>query len=70
MTKLEEMVRRALDAAGYTEAPTTTAALVSCFIDYAAAGYWQNIDYVEVQEEISEGIMTVPMMCKALIRGN
>lgn len=69
MTKLEQLVRDALDAAGYKDSPTSTAALVECFIDYAAAGYWSNVDYIEVQEEIAEGFITVPMMCRALIQG-
>ena len=42
--------------------------LASCFLDYVDAGVWGNLDYDEAEEEIAEGEITVPDMCRAIMK--
>lgn len=61
---MEELIKRALNAAGYVAAPTMDN-LQECFADYAAAGVWRNLDPMD-EEEIAE--ISLEDMCRALIR--
>ncbi|MEK4493982.1 hypothetical protein NYE44_30485 [Paenibacillus sp. FSL L8-0493] len=56
------LIRRALDAAGYHDSPTTSEALASCLYDYADAGVFRNLDSEEVED------LTVKEMAWGLIR--
>lgn len=62
----EMMIREALDAAGYDHAPATLDALRECFMDYAAAGYFRDLDYLEAAENVENGSITPEMMIRAL----
>lgn len=64
----DTMIRQALDAAGYYDDPATEEALINCFLDYVAAGYWRDLDYIDAQEDIKAGLITKQMMIKALKR--
>jgi len=66
---MTNLIRQALDAAGYTDEPATEEALRGCFLDYVAAGYWRDLDFEDVIAEIDEGTITTDQMIRALIRG-
>lgn len=56
---------RALLASGYDGAPTEDN-VRSCFLDYAAAGYWRDLDYEDALEGVADGSITIEDMTKAL----
>jgi len=64
---MKEKIQRALDHAGYNSEPTPEN-LTSCFLDYVDAGVWRNMDYDEAKEDIREGEITVPDMCRAITK--
>ena len=66
---MTNLIRQALDAAGYTDEPATEEALRGCFLDYVVAGYWRDLDFEDVIAEIDEGTITTDQMIRALIRG-
>lgn len=60
------MIKKAMEKAGY-EGPYTEKDLIECYLDYADAF---GGDLEAIEEEISSGELTIPMMCRALIRCN
>ncbi|AIQ15261.1 hypothetical protein [Paenibacillus durus] len=56
------LIRRALDAAGYTHEPATPEALRNCFADYIDAGVWINLELEDMDE------LTIADMARGLIR--
>lgn len=54
------MIRRALDAAGYSHEQPTRENLVNCFSDYVDAGVWADLTLEDI-----EGL-SVSDMCRAL----
>lgn len=61
--ELTVLIRRALDAAGYTDQEPTEENLRCCFYDYVVAGYWQNIDW----EDFDQEDYTATEICRNLI---
>jgi predicted transport protein len=57
-----DLIRKALDAAGYHHSPATEQALLECFKDYVDAGYWSNLDSEDVED------LTVTEMCRGLMK--
>jgi len=46
----QNLIRRALDAAGYHHEQTTMENLVSCFSDYVDAGVWSNLTLEDIED--------------------
>lgn len=61
--KLTPYYREVLDAAGYTHAEPTEENVRCCFIDYVAAGYFQNVSLDDLDD------ITLDEMCLNLLRG-
>lgn len=62
MMEQSALIRRALDACGYQDSPTTPDALASCLYDFADAGVFLNLDPEEIED------LTVEEMAWGLIR--
>lgn len=60
-------LKRALLASGYNAEPTEES-VKSCFLDYAADGYWNDLDYEDALKGVEDGSITVEHMTKALSR--
>lgn len=58
---MENLYRRALDAAGYLDEPATEEAVRECFSDYVDACYWADV-YADELDEIATADM-----CRALL---
>ena len=65
-----DLIRPALEAAGYDHLAPTAEHLVECFHDYVSDGAWRNLFYEEgaVFTEDGEEIKDYRLMAKALIR--
>lgn len=61
------MLMQVLLASGYDGEPTEQN-VKSCFLDYAAYGYWRNLSYEDALEGVEDGSITVEDMIKALSR--
>jgi hypothetical protein len=55
-------IRRALDHAGYDQAPATVEELRGCFADYVDSGIWANSDEIDVAN------VEPAMMARVLLR--
>jgi hypothetical protein len=64
---MEKLITRALENAGYEEAPTESN-LINCFKDYVASGIWSNLKLNNVDPMIAANEITIKGMCNALIR--
>ena len=64
---MQQKIQQALDKAGYDGEPTAQN-LTECFLDYADAGVWSNLDYDDAKEEIADGEITVSDMCRAIMK--
>lgn len=64
-----EAIRDALDVSGYTWEMATPENLRTCFLDYAAAGYWQNLTLEDARDQIERGEITQEQMIRALKGG-
>lgn len=62
-SNLTPYYRHVLDAAGYDHADPTEENVRSCFLDYVAAGYWENVSLEDVDD------ITLDEMCLNLLRG-
>jgi hypothetical protein len=60
-----ELIKKALNIAGYTEDEPTKENLIGCYLDYADS-YGGDIE--ELAEDIKSGEITINHMCRALIR--
>ena len=57
-----EMIRQALDHAGYEHVEATPENLIECFRDYVDAGVWENLTLDDIED------ITLTEMCKALLK--
>lgn len=60
---MNDLYRKALDAAGYDHEEATEENVRICFMDYVDAGYWSNLDADSVED------ISVYDMCIALCKG-
>jgi hypothetical protein len=58
---MENLIKRALDKAGYDCDPTEKN-LRECFTDYVNAGCWSNLEMEDIED------LTIKQMCIGLIR--
>jgi len=64
---MQQKIQSALTKAGYDSEPTPEN-LTSCFLDYVDAGVWSNLQYDEAKEDIRDGEITIPDMCRAIMK--
>ena len=57
-----DLIRLALDLAGYCDELATPSALRACFADYVDAGVWRDLTMDDVDE------LDLPDMVRALLR--
>jgi hypothetical protein len=65
---MENLIRKALDHAGYNHEEPTEGNITQCFLDYVDAGIWHNLDFDEAREDIAEGEISVKDMCHAILK--
>lgn len=59
--KRSYVYRLTLDVCGYTDSPPTEEAVRECFVDYVAAGYFENLEMDDVNE------LEITAICRNLI---
>lgn len=61
---MNELIRKALDAAGYDHQEATEENLRDCFEDYVVAGVWHDVDREDIDdltiEEMANGLIACP----------
>lgn len=65
---MSNLIKLALDAAGYEYDEPTPERLRECFLDYVGAGYFRNLDLDDAYEMIGSGEITEEMMIYNLIK--